>query len=180
MLIQASARFLDTQFLDPTVAAVAAQNPASVTAGVTPVAPGATNDATVAALVSAFFAARPNATLPCFVCSPAVAAAIAGSGNHPGLLTTGGTLVGIPVVTTIGAAGNLILLDGPGVYAFDGGAEIDTSRHAAFETEAAPTDPPTAATVLVDLWSHDLIGIRLDRFCSWAAEPNAVSYAVVA
>jgi len=179
-LTRASTFFLDAQLLDPTVAAVVDQNPKSLTSGVTPTAAGATMDATIAALTAAFYAQRPTATRPTFVLSPKVASLITTSGNHPGLHTeTGGQLLGSPAVVTVGAGSNLILLDADAVYFHDAGAEIDTSRYAAIEAEAAP-GTPSAATVLLDLWSHNLIGVRLDRFCAWEAEPTAVAYAAVA
>ncbi len=179
-LTRASTFFLDTQLLDPAVSAVVDQNPKSLTSGVTPTAAGATMDATIAALTAAFYAQRPTATRPTFVLSPKVASLITTSGNHPGLHTeTGGQLLGSPAVVTVGAGSNLILLDADAVYYHDAGAEIDTSRYAAIEAEAAP-GTPSAATVLLDLWSHNLIGVRLDRFCSWEAEPGAVVYAAVA
>ena len=72
-LVNASTTFLDQQLLSPAVAAVADQNPKSLTNGLTPVTPGATPDETVAAVVAAFYTQRPNPIARTFVLSPAVA-----------------------------------------------------------------------------------------------------------
>ena len=176
-LVNASRRFLDRQLLDPAVAAVASTNPASLTNGVTPVAAGATLDDTIAALTAAFWTAYPDAIRPTFVMSPATASKVNAKDTHRDLRVGGGVLNGIPAVTTLGALTNVILLDASAIFAYDGGAEVDQSRHAAIQMEAAPTDPPTAATTVLDLWSHNLIGLRLDRWCSWAKVPNSVQYA---
>ena len=182
-LVNASARFLDQQLLSPTVAAVPGANPAAITSGVTPVTPGATIDDTISALVDAFYSARPLATAPMFVASPGIAMKIAGTKNTRGGEVTArstNTLRGVPLVTTIGAGPNLILLDKDGIFSYDAGAELDVSPYASVEMEAAPSAPPTAATVTLSLWSHNCIGLRLDRFCSWMKTPNSVQYAVIA
>ena len=136
-LITASARAVDKKFLDPTFAAVAGKNQASVTNTGTTVPPGANTAASVSALVSTFFAQRPKATRPVFVAGPATAAAVSGSGNHPGLP---GSLLGLPVVVSVGAGSTLVLLDAAGIYVNDAGGEVDTSRYAAIQADSAPAN----------------------------------------
>jgi hypothetical protein len=178
-LIAASTAFVDQNFLDPALAATA-DHPASITNGVAAVAAGATIDETIGALVAAFFAARPYALAPVFVMSAAGAATIAGTGNHDQLSTTGGQLVGIPVVIAAGGGNVVALVDASGIYFSDLGAAIDTSRYAAVEANTTPANPPVAATVTHDLWGRDEIGIKLDRFVTWQREPNACAYTVLA
>ncbi len=179
-LVQASSLFVDQQLLLPTVTAVAGKNPASLTAGVTVTPPGATTDDTIAALTAAFYAARPQPLAPTFVLSPATASKINGNDKHRDLLVTGGSLNGIPAVVTNGAGANLILLDAEAIYGFDGGADVVPSQDATIEMEATPASPAVAATVMVPLWSSNLIGLRLIRVCGWAKAPGSVQFAVIA
>ena len=62
-LVNGLAKFVDQQFFDPAVAAVAGQNPASITNGLVAVTGGTTVAEKVAALVAAFYAALPQALI---------------------------------------------------------------------------------------------------------------------
>jgi hypothetical protein len=92
----------------------------------------------------------------------------------------GSTLLGYPVTVTPGAGNTIVLVDGADVYFHDAGIELDTSRNAAVVMDSAPPNPPIAATVVVDLWSLNYVGVRLNRFCDWKAEASAVCYTTVA
>ena len=173
-LISASTRFVDSQFLNPAVAAVADKNPASITHGGTSVPAGGDVLETVNALTAAFFAQRPDAIAPSFVVSPQTLGILAAQQLAPD-----GRVLGFPTTPTPGAGDALVLLDAAGVYVHDGGASIDVSRYAAIEMQAPPTDPPVAATITRDLWGHNEVGILCERFVSWASEPDAVAYTVL-
>jgi len=55
------------------------------------------------------------------------------------------------------------------------------SQNAAVEMDTTATSPPVAATVLVSLWQHGLVGLRLTRSINWKmARPSAVLYTTVA
>ena len=90
-----------------------------------------------------------------------------------------GQVLGMPMVSTIGAGNALVLLDAAGVYVHDGGAELAVSKYAAIQAEASPDNPAAPGSVLLDLWSHNLVGVRLDRFLSWAREATAVAFVTV-
>jgi hypothetical protein len=34
--------------------------------------------------------------------------------------------------------------------------------------DSAPTNPPTATTVMTSLWQMNLVGIRAERFVNWS------------
>ena len=165
------AQFVDTQFLDPAITAIVGERPASVTTGLTPVTAGATLPETIAALVSAFFAALPHASpATTLIMSPATAGQI---------LTR--DLPNLPIVLTPAAGATVVILDPTRVVtARDEAPVLDTSGEAAVQMDSAPTDPPTAAVVLVSFWQHNLIGIRVEWAITWKALPNSVAYTVVA
>ena len=171
-LTQAATVFVDVNALDPALAAVAGVHPASLTQAATITVPaGGTPEADVHGLLAAFFAARPLALKPTFVVAPADVAMLVP--KYPQLTVAGGTLAGYPAVVTPGAT-TLTLVDASGVFYYDGGVELDTSRDALIEMSDAP-GTPSAATVYRDLWQHNEFGLRVDRFITWAAEPTAVA-----
>jgi HK97 family phage prohead protease len=165
-LISGLNAFLDKQFLDPTVAAVAGHNPASITNGVTPVAGTGNLVTDVKALITAFFAAAPGSRDPVIVASGGNAAAI--RGQVPGF--------GLEVITSEAAGTNVVILDPDRVFYADEGLEVELSKQAMLELADPATNPPTAATVLTSLWQANLAGYRMTRFVSWGAAPNAVKY----
>jgi hypothetical protein len=160
--------FVDKQFLDPTVAAVALKNPASVTNGTTPLVGTSDVAASVEALIAAFFAARPGANNPVLIASGGHAAAI--RGQNPGF--------GLDVIPSEAAGTNIVMLDPAGVYYADGGLEIAFSREAMLEMVDDPA-APTAASVFTSLYQNNLIGYKLTRFVNWGAAPNAVKYSTM-
>jgi hypothetical protein len=172
--------FVDREFLGAT-AAVAGVRPAGILAGVTPIVTTGTLAGDLAALAAAFFTARPSPFAPYFVFSPGTASKVAALDMGRDVTVNGGSLLGVPVVVSPGAASNAILLDAPAIYLADGGINLDTSREALLHMNDAPDAPPTAATVLVSLYQDNLVGIRAERFVSWVTVgANAVQYAVVA
>jgi len=160
-LTNAATEFLDTQFLDPTVAAVAGKNPASITNGLTPL-----TAATIPEAISKVLAAlRPGTTKPVIFLSPAAA----------GLLPAYPSLT---VVPTIGAKANIIGVDGGSIVYADSGGEIDVSKQADVILDSAPV--AGASTVVSSLWQLNLRGFRVDRFVNWnVTAANAVAYATL-
>jgi HK97 family phage major capsid protein len=172
------ATYLDTQFIDPSVAAVANVSPGSVTNGTTPITTaGTTPDnarTDLKALVAAFVAANLTTANAVFVMSEANAFALGSSLNalgqplFPGMGANGGSIFGIPVVTSQSAGTTVALIDRRGILmADDGGLTIDVSREASVQMDSAPTDPPTATTVFVSLWQANLVGLKAERFINW-------------
>lgn len=179
-LINGITGFLDVQFIDPAVAAVANQNPASITNGVAGTVASGTAEANaradVKALLSGFVTANLGLSGVVLLMNEAVAFKLAATVNSvgqlafPGMTATGGTLLGIPVVTSnaITAAIGIIAVHAPSILLADeGGVEIDVSREASLQMDSAPTDPPVDATVHVNLWQANLVAMRCERFINW-------------
>lgn len=172
------AQYLDTQFIDPSVAAVANVSPGSVTNGTTPITTAGTSPdnarTDLKALVAAFVTANLSTANAVFVMSEANAFALGSSMNalgqplFPGMGAQGGTIFGIPVITSQSAGTTVALIDARGILmADDGGLTIDVSREASVQMDSAPTDPPTATTVFVSLWQANLVGLKAERYMNW-------------
>ncbi|HMJ81940.1 MAG TPA: HK97 family phage prohead protease [Vicinamibacterales bacterium] len=164
VLISGLNAWLDKQFLDPAVAAVAGKNPASITNGITPIATTGNLVNDVKTLIGQFFTASPGSNAPVLLANGGNAAAI--RGQVPGF--------GLEVIATEAALTNVVMIDPDRVFYGDDGIEVQHSEQAMLEMNDAPTTPPTAATVLVSLWQQNLAGFRVTRFVSWGAAPNAV------
>lgn len=184
------AQYLDTQFIDPSVAAVTNVSPGAVTNGTTPVVTAGTSPdnarTDLKALVAAFVAANLSTANAVFVMSEANAFALGSSLNalgqplFPNMGAQGGTIFGIPVITSQSAGTTVALVDARGILmADDGGLTIDVSREASVQMDSAPTDPPVAATVLVSLWQANLVGLKAERWINWKRGRTAsVKYVV--
>jgi HK97 family phage major capsid protein/HK97 family phage prohead protease len=187
-MIAGIAQFLDQQFIDPAVAAVAGVNPASITNGA-PTAAATTNPlADILGLIQHFSTNNISVEGLTIIMSPSNALALSfqtnsdGSAQFPGIGMNGGSYRGINFVTSQAAAGLVIAVQ-PGLvlYADDGGVTIDASREASVQMDSAPASPPDATTVLVSLWQNNLVGLRAERFINWKrANANAVKYLTAA
>lgn len=178
-LIDAMAAFLDIQFVDPAVAAVANVSPASITNGVTAItASGATAAAFRAdfqTLAAQFTAANMSLRGAVWIMNETQALAFSlavnplGQPAFPGTTATGGSLMGIPVVASEAVVGNLSILVKASeiLLADDGGVTLDASREASLQMDSAPASPVDATTVMVSLWQHNLVGLRAERFINW-------------
>jgi hypothetical protein len=180
-LVSGVAGFISAQFIDPAVAAVAGVNPASVTNAATSIASSGTTAADAAtdidALIRAFVLANPDVASAVIVMSPANAVALAATGNYKDLTLSGGFIAGVPVVTSAAAGTNVVMLDPSGILAALQDIEIDIATDATVELEAPPTDPSTAATVQVSLWSLNLVGLKVVALANWkVARASAVQY----
>lgn len=173
-------RFLDLQFIDPAIAAVAATNPASITNGVAgTIASGTTEAAARAdlrALVKTFVTNNIGLNGVVLLMNESVAFTLGtivnsvGAPAFPGITAAGGNILGIPVVTsnTITAAVGIVAVHAPSILLADeGGIEIDISREASLSLDSAPTDPADATAVYTSLWQANLVGLRVERYISW-------------
>jgi len=187
-MIAGVAAFMDAQFIDPAVAAVATVNPASITNGAANSASAGTSGdnakTDIKTLVKTFTTANQSLASAALIMSESNAFALAtalnplGQSLFPGFSQTGGAILGIPVVASQAAGTNLIIVDQSGIlYADDGQSTVDVSREASLQMDSAPASPADATTVLVSLWQHNMIGLRVERFCTWArARSTAVAY----
>lgn len=194
-LINTIVQTLDKDFVDPAKAASAGVSPASITNGVTPVvASGVTADhvrADVKKLFSNFLAANMSLSGAVWIMRETDALGLAlmlnalGQPEFPGLSInggSGGTFMGLPVVLSenipanpgsgsplTGVGGRIILAKAPEILlADDGDVVLDVSREASLQMDSAPTNPPTASTVMVSLWQMNMVGIRAERFINWS------------
>jgi HK97 family phage major capsid protein/HK97 family phage prohead protease len=188
-MVAGIAQFLDTQFIDPAVAAVAGVNPASITNGAPTQAATANPLADLLALISHFSSNNIPVGGLSIIMSPSNALAWSfythGSGSDrlfPSLTMEGGSVQGINVVTSQAAGTNVIALQPDLVlYADDGGVTIDASREASLQMDSAPMSPTDATTVFVSLWQNNLVGLRAERFINWKRSmTNAVKYLTAA
>jgi len=183
-MIAGIAQFLDSQFIDPAVAAVAGVNPASITNGA-PTAAATTNPiADIMSLINHFATNNIAVGGVTFIMSAANALSLTfrtnldGSPEFPGVTVNGGSYKGLTFITSQAAGGNVIALQPALVlYADDGGVSIDASQEASLQMDSAPASPADATTVFVSLWQTNTIGLRAERFINWAkANANAVKY----
>lgn len=178
-MIAAIAAFMDSQFLDSTVAPVTNVHPGSITNGVTPIPATGHTVATVTADISASMLAITNANIPMkspvWIMSPTLQMFLMTLRTAQDLFAfrdemSRGTLMGIPfivstaVVVTSGLS-SLVLLDAAEImYADDGQAVIDSSAEATLQLDDSPSTPPTT---LVSLWQQNMLAIKAERFVYW-------------
>jgi HK97 family phage major capsid protein/HK97 family phage prohead protease len=171
-------QFLDGQFIDTSIAAVANVNPASITNGVAGTVASGTDVAAaradISARVAAFAAANYGLGGLVMLMNESVAFTLGsminsvGQPAFPGLSINGGSILGIPVVTSETVGAQIILVHAPSVLIADeGGIEIDASEEASVQMDSAPTDPADASTVLTSFWQHNLVGLRVERLITW-------------
>jgi HK97 family phage major capsid protein/HK97 family phage prohead protease len=187
-MVGGMAQYLDQQFIDPTVAPVTNVSPGSITNGAVSIgsagATAANFETDLKALISSLIGVNQAVTGLVLIMSQTNALALSmarttnGDRYFPELTMAGGTIAGIQVITSE-AAGITVTLLVPSeiLLADEGGVEIDVSEQASVEMNTAPTSPVAAATVLISLWQHNLVGLRADRWINWKrARLQAVRY----
>jgi HK97 family phage major capsid protein len=189
-LVNAIAFLVDTEFTLPARAPVANVSPGSVTNGVTPITSAGTSPSNgrtdINAMISALVAAGLSAAQSVLLMSESNAAALSAALNPLGqplfaaLNITGGSALGIPVITSQAVGSNVILLHSPSIlFADEGGVSIDVSREASLQMDSAPMNPPDATIVMTSLWQSNRVGIRAERTINWKkARAGCVQYTV--
>ncbi|SAK63539.1 phage-like protein [Caballeronia pedi] len=196
-MIATIAQFLDVQFIDPTVAAVAGVHPASITNGAPNIpASGPTADdlrQDIGTLFAMFVQANMSIRGAYWIMDPVMALSIGmlsnalGQAEFPGINMNGGVFFGLPVVvssnvphhTSTGEsdpATTMLVLVLPSeiLLADDGGVTLDASREASLQLDDAPT---AGAATLVSLWQNNMVALRAERFINWQRRRNqAVAY----
>jgi len=189
-MIAGIAQFLDTEFIDPSKAAVAGVSPGSVTNGVTPITTAGASPANartdIQALANAMTVANISTVGAVLVLSETNALALTNALNplgqplFPGMGQEGGTIMGYKAIASQ-AAGTTVALIQPTqvLYADDGGVTIDVSREASLQMDTVLDNPPLATTLLTSLWQNNLVGLRAERFINWKkARTGVVQYTV--
>jgi len=182
-MIAGIAQFLDGQFIDPAVAAVAGVNPASITNGAATAAATTNPLADFLSLISHFSTNNISVSGLAFIMSPANALSLSfrsnldGSPEFPGVGVDGGTWKGLTFITSNTAGGNVVALQPDMIlYADDGQVTIDASTEASLQMDSAPASPADATTVYVSLWQTNQVGLRAERFANWKRVGNSVKY----
>jgi HK97 family phage major capsid protein len=185
-LVQAVGYLTDRTFVDPTAASTGS-SPASITYGVSAISPtGTTADAfrtDFASLLAAYLTSNYSISGLVLLMTSHQALKLSlmrntlGNKEFPDLTATGGSVEGVPVVTSenIPAAGGspadgfpIIAMHAPSIFlADDGGVNIDMSREASLQMDSAPDSPATGSTTLVSLWQQNMIALKAERFITW-------------
>lgn len=184
-------QFLDEQFIDPGVAAVANVSPASVLNGASNVrqaaavwSSAANVETDVKAFLATFAANEISLAGAYWIMTPDAALALSmirttGGENfaYPNITMDGGTWFGLPVITSSSvpnsvSAGSIVaLVKGSEIFmADDGAVAIDVSTEASLEMSDGPAQTsatPTAAQ-LVSMWQTNSIAIRAERVINWS------------
>lgn len=188
-LVAAVASFLDERFLQPAYAAVAGESPAAITRGAPQIITTGASAAQIADDLSDMIdAITTDFTSPVWVMPPRTAARMAALGVDRDLKIAGGTLFGIPVLTTRSARpagspsiGFIVLLDAADVLLADEGrADVLASEAASIELLDNPTNESggsTAATTLTSMYQTLSTAFRVTREINWArAHDGSVAY----
>jgi HK97 family phage prohead protease len=174
---------LDIDFISPSKTASAGISPASITNGAPAIASSAGTDADsvrldLRSLWAKFTAANNPPTTGVFVMSSNVAVALAsmvnplGQASFPEMNMSGGTLFGMPVISSDHvAADSVVLVNASDIYLGDeGGVAVDASMEASLEMTDAPAQDsgaPTAAQ-MVSMFQTNSVAIRAERTINWA------------
>ena len=200
-LIKTNATFIDVQFLDPGVAAVANVSPASITNGVVPTPASGTTSAALRADVQTLFnlwiAQNLDPANGVWIMTASTALAISlmlnalGQPVFPNITMKGGEFFGLPVIVSqsavmvgspVSGEGNMIiLLNAPEILlADDGQMVISVSNQASIEMLDNPTNQSTAtavATSMVSMFQTNSLAIKGIRWINWGKKRNtAVQY----
>lgn len=195
-LAAAVAERIDVDFIDPSHAAVSGVNPASVTNGLTALAPSGTSaDAArsdVARIVKQYLDNNNRAAGLVLLMPDALALSLSimrnslGQREFPDMTLNGGSLEGIPVLTSQylanrSGAGNLVVAVNARdiMLADDGNITVDVSTEASLQMLDNPTNSAASATAtsMVSLWQTNSIGLLAEREITWAkARAEAVVY----
>lgn len=181
--------FMDVQFTDPNVSAVANTSPASITNGLTAVTPtgtAASNLRTdIATMMTQWTRAEIDPTSGVWIMTPETALQISlmvsslGTPLFPGITISGGTFMGLPVITSNSAnitgspdSGRMIILLSPQeiLFADDGQVAIDVSNQASIQMLDNPTNASTGsttATTMISMFQTASLAIRAIRFVNW-------------
>ena len=191
-MIAGMSTFLDQQFNDPAVTAVANVNPAAITVGASTAAASGVTAAAAKADIAASIAVFTAANVPlagsvwlmsdCNAFGLSISLNALGQPLFPGITAQGGTLFGMPVVVSNNVSTRVILVHAPSIlFADEGGVRIDVSREASVQMDSAPTDTVDATTVYLSLWQRNLVGLKAERFITWIrARTAAVRYITAA
>lgn len=179
-LVEQTVRFIDAQFIDPSVS-VSANNPASITNGVSASGASGTDAEALYADLNGALATFDDTDLGTnsmyVLMRPGTARGIAalrnalGQFEFTGLTPAGGTLMGFPVIVSNSVpSGYVILVKADEILlADDGNVTLDASREATLDMNGG--ESPN-----FNLWQKNCVGIRAERGLTWVKRrPDAVA-----
>lgn len=179
-LARAIVAFQDTQALDASVSATGA-NPASFLSGATSVTSGGLSTVAGAAsdIVNLLAALGSELVSPYIVTTPMTAVRLASKGPpFDRVSATGiGDIFGVPTLTSNAVLADsdspsnaqIVAVDADRWLLAEGPIELGTSTMASVQMETAPDSPATASTIMVSLWQQGLVGLRVQKYMTWAA-----------
>lgn len=187
-LVKDIALFLDQQFINPAVAAVAGVNPASITNGAPTAAATVNPFADILGLVNHFTTNNIPVSGLTFILSPANALALSfktysdGSPQFPGIGVDGGTWKGMKFIVSNTVTTSVIALQPSYILlADDGGVTIDASTEASLQMDSAPDSPVLATTILASMFQMNAVAIRAEQYINWVrVGTNTVKYLTAA
>lgn len=181
-LIGAAAEAMDRAFIDPTNAGTTDVKPASITYGATSFTSSGSTVAAIDADLQRLLGRVTDGDSPLdnasWVMRPRTCAYLAGlrgtggAPAFPGVTARGGTLYGLPIITSRGVpevgspqTSSIALVDGGAVaYVDEGGADIEMATQAAIQMDSAPG---AGAQSLVSLWQLGLVALKITRRLNW-------------
>lgn len=193
LLTRSVVRGMDRAALDPDVAAVTDERPASLLNGVAPIGLlGSTVSAVLAqirSLVEALIAGGSDLDQAMFAMHPIEAVRLSslvtteGVPAFPRLTATGGDILGIPVAVSVGCqrAGSpservVALIDGAQILvADDGGIDVTASSQATMQMVDTTSQDARAGTgsTLVSIWQTDSTAIKVGRTINYERAQDA-------
>jgi len=179
-LLKGVARFLDQQLIDPSIAAAADTNPASLTYGATTVQSSGSTAIQIANDLGGMVSALATAGAfrnPVWIMHTSSAAALAakmsttGSPAFPDARVTGGTAFGVPIIASssvpysVSAGSIVVLLDAAEVLiADDSPIVVDVTSEASVQMLS---NPVAGAAQQVNFYQANMIGIRVSALRNW-------------
>ena len=174
------AYFIDGQFFDPAVAAIADTNLASVTNDLSPVAKSGSDAAAAAVdftnLWQAYLDGGGQAEAAAVVMPSRLAVALRLSGHvaFEELTVAGGRLGGLPVFASDSVGAIVAIVDtGRILLADEGQGEIERSTQSSIQMESAPTNGTTHG---VSLFQTNSAALKITRTINWQALEGAVAF----
>jgi HK97 family phage prohead protease len=175
-LAKGIAKFLDEQFIKPTVTAVTNVSPASITNGADSDAASGTDITAVIHDIRQILFHFQEYNIPTdnltLIMQPVLATSIGtmlttlGVVAFPNVNGNGGNILGITVLTSNNSpAGQVTAIHPPSVFVADeGGLQIDVSREASVELDSAPA---AGNYHLVSAFQNNLVFVRAERYITW-------------
>jgi HK97 family phage major capsid protein/HK97 family phage prohead protease len=175
-LAKGIAKFLDEQFIKPTVTAVTNVSPASITNGADSDAASGTDITAVIHDIRQILFHFQEYNIPTdnltLIMQPVLATAIGsmmttlGVMQFPNINGNGGSIFGVNVITSNNSpAGQITAMHPPSIFVADeGGIQIDVSREASVELDSAPA---AGNYHLVSAFQNNLVFVRAERYITW-------------